>query len=182
MEKNREKHCEKHFLERWRFRNSNQFSKKILFTLTARAPAILSRFSDSLKTVSRALWYSSKTGRNKPLYQNTIAEGRQPTLLQWWTADMPPDIGEQRGHITGDRAGWLPKSRRLSNRILRSAKDEDNSQWKESGQPLLRLLPWKQGVFHQKRIEKANDTAWALSSFDLRKGFRVIRKNWREGS
>jgi len=36
---------------------------------------------------------------------NVIGVG-QPTLLQWWTADMPPDIGEQRGHITGDRAGW----------------------------------------------------------------------------
>ena len=30
----------------------------------------------------------------------------QPVLLQWWTADMPPDIGEQEGYIPGDRAGW----------------------------------------------------------------------------
>ena len=30
----------------------------------------------------------------------------QEVLLQWWTADMPPDIGETEGHVPGGRAAW----------------------------------------------------------------------------
>jgi hypothetical protein len=30
----------------------------------------------------------------------------QQVLLQWWTADMPPDVGETTGEVAGGRAAW----------------------------------------------------------------------------
>ena len=57
----------------------------------------------SFSTMANAATYTYHSWVYCAVSPNVVGVG-QPTLLQWWTADMPPDIGEQQGHIPGDRA------------------------------------------------------------------------------